>query len=48
MIIEKKKLIIIIPSIRYDQVMSKTYNTRSQNVKILVMIKNQLTNLEIN
>lgn len=35
----KKSLMTAILSLRHDQVISKTFNARSQNIKVLIIIK---------
>lgn len=35
----KKSLVIIILNIKYNEVINKTYNTKFQNIKILIIIK---------
>lgn len=35
----KKSLVTAISSIRHDQIMSKTYNTRLQSIKMLIIMK---------
>lgn len=38
-IIWKKSLMTTIPSLKYNQIISKTFNTRSQNIRVLIIIK---------
>lgn len=35
----KKKLVIVIPNIKYCQVMNKIYNAKSSNMKVSIMMK---------
>lgn len=46
MITWKKNLMTITLSIKYDQVMNKTYNARLQSIKVLIIIKTSLIILE--